>query len=77
MQVDPQHYGRLDHGVNKTSTLPGAVVPPTSEGYGKLDKVWPKFTDLHVHVYCMCCCVCVSCELHGLTYWDMYRKATH
>ena len=39
MKDDPQHYGKLDHGDKKGTTLPGAVVPPTAEGYGKVDRV--------------------------------------
>jgi hypothetical protein len=36
---EDQHYGKLDHGVNKQSTLPTSVVPPPSDSeYGKLDR---------------------------------------
>ena len=33
------HYGKLDHGVRKGTTLPGTVIPPTGDEYGKLDRV--------------------------------------
>ena len=34
---EPGHYGKLDHGGKKTSTLP--VVVTGSSEYGKLDRV--------------------------------------
>ena len=34
------HHGKQDHGGKRGTTLTGAVVPPSTDEYGKLDQVY-------------------------------------
>ena len=46
------HYGKLDHGVRKGTTLPGTVIPPTGDEYGKLDRVCTCTTKyMYIYMY--------------------------
>ena len=51
------HYGKLDHGVRKGTTLPGTVIPPTGDEYGKLDQVCTcttKYMYIILYMYINC-----------------------
>ena len=58
---EDQHYGKLDHGVKKQSTLPTSVVPPPSDSeYGKLDRV---HTCVHAYIYI---CMMTESKIKGI-----------